>query len=291
MAILEGVSDGGSGEGAPAGGNGGGEGAPAGGGFLDTLPEDLRGDASLKDFKDVGGLAKSYVETKKMIGDAALLKPPKDPAQKAEWIKNTRPKLVEMGLLEGAPEKADGYEFKFDGVTPEEVQGDPGLGAFREVAHELGLSQAQAQKLALAYREKIFPAMAPKMPTEEEARAELSKDFGDKFNQKLDVAKRAVNTLNGQIPGFKDWLEDPARGFLGNDPMYIRIMAAVGEMMGQDFAGGVGERMPGETLESIDDKIRTVRNDKTLIGDQVAEKLLPLYKTKNEILKRNMAKR
>lgn len=281
MAILDGVGDvGGEGEGAPAGDSG----AGAGSSFLDTLPEDLRGEASLKDFKDAGGLAKSYIETKRMIGDAALLKPPKDPAQKAEWIKNTRPKLVEMGLLEGAPEKADGYEFKFEGVTPEEIAADPGLGAFREVAHKVGLSQRQAAELANEFRSKILPSMLPKMPTEEETTAELSKEFGSNYNAKLNAARHAVKTLNANVPGFKDWLEDGSRGFLGNDPVYIKIMAAVGEMMGQDFAGGIGEKQTGETLESIDDKIHAVRVDATLRDEQRTDKLMALYKIKQEVI-------
>ena len=29
--------------------------------FIDSLPEDIRGEPSLKNFSDIGGLAKSYV--------------------------------------------------------------------------------------------------------------------------------------------------------------------------------------------------------------------------------------
>ena len=36
--------------------------------FLDTLPEDLRGEPSLRNFNDVGALAKSYTHAQRMIG-------------------------------------------------------------------------------------------------------------------------------------------------------------------------------------------------------------------------------
>ena len=36
--------------------------------FRDSLPEDLRNNPSLKNFNDVGGLAKSYVHAQRMIG-------------------------------------------------------------------------------------------------------------------------------------------------------------------------------------------------------------------------------
>jgi hypothetical protein len=298
MAILDNAS-GGSESAAPAASAGGEPGSgsvmgePVSGGFLDSLPEDIRGETSLANFKDVGSLAKSYVETKRMIGDPAVLKPPKDPGQKAEWIKATRPKLVELGLMEAPPADAKGYEFVFEGVSPEAIAADPGINAFREAALEAGLSNKQASLLVAKYREKIFPAMAPKMPTEDEARAELSKPeaFGSKFAEKVDSARKAVNALNAHVPGFKDWLEDGSRGFLGNDPMYIRIMAAVGEMIGQDSSAGLGERQTGETLESIDDRIRSVRNDATLTSEQQGSKLIPLYKIKQDLLNKQKVKR
>ena len=38
--------------------------------FADSLPEDLRSHASLSGFKDLAGLAKSYVDTKAMVGNS-----------------------------------------------------------------------------------------------------------------------------------------------------------------------------------------------------------------------------
>ena len=43
--------------------------------FLDTLPEDLRGEPSLRNFTDVGALAKSYTHAQRMIGGDKIGKP------------------------------------------------------------------------------------------------------------------------------------------------------------------------------------------------------------------------
>jgi hypothetical protein len=43
--------------------------------FLDSLPEDLRGEPSLRNFNDVGALAKSYTHAQRMIGGDKIGKP------------------------------------------------------------------------------------------------------------------------------------------------------------------------------------------------------------------------
>ena len=52
--------------------------------FIDTLPEDLRGEPSLRNFTDTAGLAKSYVHAQKMIGVDKLPLPGKS-ATDEEW--------------------------------------------------------------------------------------------------------------------------------------------------------------------------------------------------------------
>jgi hypothetical protein len=41
--------------------------------FIDSLPEDLRSEPSLADFKDLSGLAKSYVSAQKMLGSSVRI--------------------------------------------------------------------------------------------------------------------------------------------------------------------------------------------------------------------------
>ena len=49
----------------------------------DWLPEDLRAEASLQSFKDVGGLAKAFIDTKSYAGGA--VKVPDTDADESAW--------------------------------------------------------------------------------------------------------------------------------------------------------------------------------------------------------------
>jgi hypothetical protein len=257
--------------------------------FISSLPEEYRSDPALQSFKDQGSLVKSYLETKKLVGNAAVIKPPSDPAALEQWKKDMKPKLTEMGLLEAIPESPDKYEFTFKDAegkdfTPEQIKGDPALKEYAAIAHEMGLSNKQAQALAEQFASRIMPSMFPPQPSKEEVTASLTKELGPKFTQKIDIAKKAVNVLNGKVPGFKDWLDNPARGTLGNDPVYIKVMATIGEMLGQDFSGPVGEKST-ETLQTIEDKIRAIRADTGLTPEQQNQKFMPLYQLKAKLLK------
>ena len=43
--------------------------------FNETLPEEYRSEPSLRNFKDVGGLAKSYLSAQRMVGAENIAKP------------------------------------------------------------------------------------------------------------------------------------------------------------------------------------------------------------------------
>jgi len=58
--------------------------APAPVGFLDSLPEDLRNEPSLRLFSDPASLAKSYVHAQRMIGADKIPLPGKS-ATDDEW--------------------------------------------------------------------------------------------------------------------------------------------------------------------------------------------------------------
>src|SRR5256885_6120890 len=76
-----------------------------------ALPDDLRTEPTLASFKDVSTLAKSFVDTKRMVGDSIRL--PKSDASPEEWGK-LYDKL-------GRPAAPDKYELQTpDGVPVDE---------------------------------------------------------------------------------------------------------------------------------------------------------------------------
>lgn len=122
-----------------------------------ALPEDIRENPALKDFKDPVALAKSYLETKSLVG--ASLRPPgpdASPEAKEEFARKLRekvpdlvPRSDEKALWEalGKPSKPDDY-VPGEGDVPAGVNLD--MGALRKAATELGLTKGQFRALVAA---------------------------------------------------------------------------------------------------------------------------------------------
>lgn len=173
--------------------------------WKDALPAELKDSPSLKDINDVPALAKSFVETKSMLGNSMripsaeagpearkeflakmqekvpeLVLVPADPDKLAEveeslWSKLGKPKDAK----EYEPPKVDDVEFK-----PEEID------ALRTIATKRGYTKKQFTQLVKdVAAEKTANAKALY-----EQRAALKKEFGFAFDEKLaafvDVAEK-----------------------------------------------------------------------------------------------------
>jgi hypothetical protein len=101
--------------------------------FLDSLPEDLRNEPSLRTFTDPGALAKSYVNAQRMIGADKVAKPGQSwtDDQYNDWYANV-----------GRPDSADAYELDVSGVMSDEE-----ASSFRQAIFEAGLQPRQVSRL------------------------------------------------------------------------------------------------------------------------------------------------
>ena len=135
--------------------------------FLDPLPEDLRGDPSLRNFTDAAGLAKSYVHAQRMIGAEKIALPGKA-ATEDDW----RPVWSKLG----APDSADGYQIAGEGFAEQELQ------SFKEQAYAVGLTGQQAQQMATYLEGQAKGGVAAEQADQEriaeEYDAELRAEFG-----------------------------------------------------------------------------------------------------------------
>ena len=94
--------------------------------FIDTLPEDIRAEPSLKNFSDIGGLAKSYVHAQRLIGSDKVPIPGKS-ATEEDWD------MVYSRL--GRPTDVNGYEIEMPKAFEEKDSQ-----RFREAAFKAGLN-------------------------------------------------------------------------------------------------------------------------------------------------------
>jgi hypothetical protein len=194
--------------------------------FLDTLPEDLRGDPSLRNFTDAAGLAKSYVHAQRMIGADKIALPGKA-ATEDDW----RPIWSKLG----APDNAEGYQISGEGFAEQELQ------SFKEQAYAIGLTGQQAQQMATYLEGQAKGGAAAEQAEQEriaeEYDAELRAEFGAAYDQKHDRAAAAGRAMGIDPQVFDDIKLDNGLP-LGDHPFIIKLFAGLADQLGEDTLEG-----------------------------------------------------
>jgi hypothetical protein len=190
--------------------------------FIDTLPEDLRDNPTLKRFTNVGDLAKSYVNAREHIGDNKITLPGKYTTE-SEWN--------EIYSKLGRPDTASEYDFaNVEGFS------QSGLDFFNEVAHANGLSPKQAENIAKSFIEQGQRQQSELSGNTEKLTQEginqVKEEYGQAFEQKVNLGERAAERL-GAIDMLRDTILQDGRR-LGNVPEVIRFFVKLGEDMQED---------------------------------------------------------
>lgn len=203
-------------------------------GFLDSLPEDLRVEPSLRNFTDPASLAKSYVHAQRMIGADKIPLPGKT-ATDEDWS-NVWSKL-------GRPQAPSEYELNFENP----VFGDNELESFKKSAFEAGLNNRQVERMAKFLDEAVSGARSSRSEMTEkavyEAEQELRQEFGQAFEQRMALAYNAATQLLGDA-SLLDEVELSDGRVLGDHPQVVRMFAKLAEQIGED-------KLLGETSELI----------------------------------------
>lgn len=249
--IADGGGNAGSGAAAQSVGDSGGQSGGSGGdakSWLESLPDDVKSDPSLKVFKDVGGLAKSYVNAQKMIGaDRVVL--PNEKSSDEEWNAFYQ-KL-------GRPESAEKYEIK--GPDGKPIESDV-TKAFKDTAFKLGLSPKQVAGLAEWNSGQLTEAQkaqetAKTNEVRDSIKAYADKLGGDeKYKARVDQARVAVRALAN--PELSEFLKTSG---LGSRPEMIEFFAQLHGMMGEDkIRDGTGVSFQGEDPATLQKEIEAI---------------------------------
>jgi len=195
--------------------------------FLESLPEEIRNEPSLRTFTDPGTLAKSYVSAQRMIG-ADKVSIPSSSATADDWR--------EVYTRLGAPTEANQYELGKD--IPLE---DSYVNSFREHALNAGLNGQQANvmmdfvKSAVTNMNDNFSQGAEE--AQYAAEQELRQEYGQAFEQRLEVAQLAANQLLGGTEIFDEIKLADGR-MLGDHPDIIRMFSNLATQIGEDNIEG-----------------------------------------------------
>jgi hypothetical protein len=191
--------------------------------WRDELPDDLQGIKTLEKFKDVSGLAKSYVETERYFEGAVRI--PDEKASTEEWERYYT-KL-------GRPEQSDGYEFEKAELPDGMSYNEDFEKAFLDKAHTAGLNNKQVGDLYAWWnstsKEAHVHSQVESENTIQRAEIELRADWGRQYDEKLAGVQRLVDKYADGAD--KQYLEESG---IGNNPSMAKFL----DRLAKDFGEG-----------------------------------------------------
>jgi len=202
----------------------------------DWLPEPFRANPVFKDIASVDALAKSYDSAARLVGldKGAVLRLP---------AAEDAPEWGEVYAKLGRPETPEAYQFPelpaalVEGVEP----------AARAEFHKLGLSAKQAAGVMGLYGAQVQQAEQARLTraaeVEAAVEADLKREWGDAFEDRVHAANRAIAEVGGQELGellANTRMSDGTR--MGNHPLLIKAFAELGRRIAEpgDLRGGSG---------------------------------------------------
>lgn len=203
---------------------------PSDGGWRDSLPDDLKENATLANVPDVPTLAKNYVETKNLVGKKRLEAPAENWGD-SEW--------GSLYTALGRPETHDSYK-EAEVEFPDGMKKDDGLlKSAKEVSHKLGLTQKQFEGITeWFFKSEIEQQKSASASAEEkrnQALAALREDWKDDYDKNLDIAQTALRQFGGD--DFFKYIDESG---LGNNPEMVKVFKKIGDEVVEDSLKGKG---------------------------------------------------
>tara|TARA_A100001015_G_scaffold305295_1_gene397814 strand:+ start:1446 stop:2255 length:810 start_codon:yes stop_codon:yes gene_type:complete len=231
-----------------------------------TLPEDLKNDATLQNFKNVEDLAKTVVHQQKRLGNTITM--PK-----------TDDEMEQVYTKLGRPEDPS----KYNVTIPEDYQPffeEKNLDEFKNVAHKIGLNDKQVGALleyqmnTIKHEEENEPAEISRQKSETES--VLKQEWGYDYDKKVAAADRAL-----KVYGDDELRDLITNSSAGNNPAVIRFFARLGQEVTEDMAQNTqNNRLSVSPLDAKDEiaKIMSDANHAYHKGDETAvEKVRQLH--------------
>lgn len=198
--------------------------------WRDGIGEEYRNHPSLKDYKDLNGLAKSHINLQSMLGrDKVPL--PKEDAPKEEWD-------AFYSKL-GRPEKPEDYGFsKPDGFPDGVAYDEAGAAEFAQFMHEQGLTKKQGAAIFEKYNAwasgKATRFAEEQALQQQEWENAIKAEWGAAFDQNVAIAQAGLKAVSpsGKLAGL---LRETG---MGSDPELVKELYAIGKLTQEDTAIG-----------------------------------------------------
>lgn len=213
---------------------------------------------SVAKYNSVEDLVKAHEHANTFIGNSIQL-PTKD-QDRAKWFGEQSPKLKDHGiglseLGDLPPPTPEAYDFKVEGITPEDLKSDPIVSAWRKESHAKGLNNKQADAAVQFLHSVVLPAIKkeyeasrgePINMIEDDAAIDAiyTERFKGESQSRQEAFKQGVAILSQTVPDLKDFMDGTApngKGWMpnGKHPALIHLISEIGRMTAQDFGGHV----------------------------------------------------
>lgn len=184
--------------------------------WRNSLDEDIRNEKSLETFKTVGDIARSFVNTKRMLGKDKIAIPNKNSTPQ-EW--------EQYYSAVGKPKTSDDYQLP----VPEEMKDyydEELVKEARGMFHNLGFNQKQVDAL-WAFEQKRLAAGIKQLADEEsqeKADAEniLKEKWGTAYDERLHLANRMIAENIAD-----DQQKEKVLAAIGNNPYVADFLANI----------------------------------------------------------------
>lgn len=184
-----------------------------------SLPQEIRGEESLKNMLTVEAMAKSFVHAQKMIGAEKVPLPGKH-ASESDW--------QQFFQKVGLPETVDKYE-----VTPPKdakFVDESLIKDLKPVAHKLGILPRQLSEVLNFYEERSNKLTAAQAANQEAALnteiKALQTEWGKAYESRVALANRTLEEIGG--PELMKYVSESG---LGNDVKLVKLLGLVGEKL------------------------------------------------------------
>lgn len=193
--------------------------------FYESLPDELKGNDTIKNTKDLTSLANQLVNAQSALGTKRLQAPQEDWGDE-EWngfFDQLRPEDDEYSIPELGSEDGEAYQ-----MPDEQAQ------ELVDFAAEMGLSQKQFDIL---YDRYVNLTVDGETQTNEQYQTAVSDlrqavqlEWGDQYNTNLSLANQAYEAMASEIPEIKELVEsDP---MVANHPAMLKLFHRLAEVSG-----------------------------------------------------------
>lgn len=243
--------------------------------------ESLRTEASLEGYKDINGICKSLVSTKKMMGrdpDTLVTIPNES---------STDEERAEFHRRRGVPDTVEGYKYVRGKDLPETIEtSDEKIAAFAQIAKKWNLTDEVFNGVANDYLALIGKDIAAFDLIEQdrgdkefkEAETALKKKFGGAYDEKVARANLLLKKYLGQ--------EMVAELGLENHPAMTEFLDRIAEDMSEDRIKGL-TKVSTPTPDAVKDKIIELRKHPAFMDEShpqhkdIVDEISELYKKKS----------